>query len=174
MFVALGEAIGAAAGWVVVHWEPVKVWFAEMWQSVENAARKTLDWIAEKLGAVRELIDRIRHLGQNSPVTPPGTTPIDWITGDDPEKARKIADAIARTPLDGGEASGQGASLVSSAPPVGVRPPKTMVMQGDQVTMHVDARGNDPDAVRRQVADAMARHERSKQMRARSAFSDED
>ena len=174
MFVALGEAIGTAAGWVVVHWEPVKAWFAEMWQSVENAARKTLDWIAEKLGAVRELIDRIRHLGQNSPVTQPGTTPIDWITGDDQEKAHKIADAIARTPLASGEPSGQGASLVSPTAPVGVRPPKTVVMQGDQVTMHVDARGNDPDVVRRQVADAMARHERSKQVRARSAFSDED
>jgi len=174
MFVALGEAIGTAAGWVVVHWEPVKAWFAEMWQSVENAARKTLDWIAEKLGAVRELIDRIRHLGQSSPVMPPGTTPIDWITGDDQEKARKIADAIARTPLAGGEATGQGASLVNSVPPVGVRAAKTVVMHGDQVTMHVDARGNDPDAVRRQVADAMARHERSRQVRARSAFSDED
>ena|GEM_PF-442874 len=174
MFVALGEAIGTAAGWVVVHWEPVKAWFAEMWQSVENAAHKTLDWIAEKLGAVRELIDRIRHLGQSSPVTQPGTMPIDWITGDDQEKASKIADAIARTPMAGGEASGHGASLVSSVPSVGVRPPKTVVMQGDQVTMHVDARGNDPDAVRRQVADAMARHERNKQVRARSAFSDED
>lgn len=174
MFVALGEAIGTAAGWVAVHWEPVKAWFADMWQSVENAARNTLDWIAEKLGAVRELIDRIRHLGQSSPVTQPGTTPIDWITGDDQEKARKIADAIARTPLAGGEASGPGASLVNPASPVGLHPPKTVVMHGDQVTMHVDARGNDPEAVRRQVAEALARHERNKQVRARSAFSDED
>lgn len=173
MFVALGEAIGTAAGWVAVHWEPVKAWFSDMWQSVENAARKTLDWISEKLGAVRDLIDRIRNFG-SSPATQPGAVPIEWITGDDPEKARKIADAIARTPMAGGEATAPGTSLVNNAAPVGVRPPKTVVMQGDQVTMHVDARGNDPDSVKRQVADAMAQHERSKQVRARSAFSDED
>jgi len=172
MFVALGEAIGTAAGWVAVHWEPVKAWFTAMWQSVENAARKTLDWISTKLGAVRDLIERLRHLGQSSPTTQPGAAPLDWITGDDQEKARKIADAIGRTPLAGGEGSGTGPSVINSAAPVGVRTPKTVVLQGDQVTMHVDARGHDPAEIQRQVGRALARHERNKQIRARSAFSD--
>jgi len=42
------------------------------------------------------------------------------------------------------------------------------------VTLHVDARGHDPGAVERQVGQALARHERNKQIRARSAFSDGD
>jgi hypothetical protein len=171
MFVGLGEAIGTAAGWVVVQWEPVKAWFAEMWQSVENAARQTLDWISGKLEAVRALIERIRNFGQSSPVTQPGTVPLDWITGDDPEKGRKVAEAIGRTPLPGTEATGAGSSAISSVSPVGTRAPQ-VVMHGDQVAIHVDARGNDPVAVQRQVAQALDKHERSKRIRARSAFTD--
>jgi hypothetical protein len=79
-FVWLGEAIGTAAGWAVTQWEPVKTWFVDMWQTIENAARKTLDWISDKLQGVRDLIARIRSFG-SSPAAA-GGVPIEWIMPD--------------------------------------------------------------------------------------------
>ena len=175
MFVGLGEAIGTAAGWVVTHWEPVKSWFAEMWQSIEDAARKTLDWISEKLGAVREVIERIRRFGSTTPVATPGTVPIEWIMPpEESTRARKVADAIGRTPLPGTEASGTGPSAISNPPPVGTRTPVQVQMAGDTVHIPIDARGSDPHEVRRQVKQALAEHERDKQSRARGAYRDQD
>lgn len=164
-FVWLGEAIGTASGWVVTNWEPVKVWFVDMWQSVENAARRTLDWIADKLQGVRDLIVRIRNFG-NSP-SPAGGVPIEWIMPDDRERARQVADTIGRTPLPG-QAGTIGQRAINTAGPMGSR-----ATTGNTYQVHIDARGAEPSQVKRAVQDALNDHARAQRARANSAHSDE-
>ena len=165
-FVWLGEAIGTAAGWAVTHWEPVKAWFADMWQTIENAARKTLDWISDKLQGVRDLIARIRSMG-GSPATA-GGPPIEWIMPGDRERARQVADAIGRTPLpgQGSGTTGQGAINTTSA--MGAR-----AATGSTYQVHIDARGAEPTQVKRAVQDALNDHARAQRARANSSYSDE-
>jgi len=165
-FVWLGEAMGTAAGWAVTHWQPVKAWFVDMWQTIENAARKTLDWIAEKLQGVRDLIARIRSVG-NSP-TPAGGVPIEWIMPGDRERARQVAETIGRTPLPGQPGTtGQGA--INMASPMGIR-----TAAGNTYQVHIDARGAEPSQVKRAVQDALNDHARAQRVRANSAYHDED
>ena len=162
-FVGLGEAIGTAAGWVVTQWEPVKAWFVTMWQTVEDAARKTLEWIADKLQGVRDLIARMRSFG-NSPA-PAGGVPIEWIMPNDRERARQVADAIGRTPGHPG-ATGQGA--IQATDPMGAR-----TAAGNTYQVHIDARGAEPSQVKRAVQDALNDHARAQRARANSAYADE-
>lgn len=170
-----GEWSRVTQGWTTL-WSGVAGFWGELWNGIKATAAAALGWIESKIAVIRGVIDKLGEAWRKlrGDTAPAVGVPIDWITGDDPEKARKVADAIARTPLADSGSAGAGGGLVSALAPVGVRAPRTLVMQGDQVTLHVDARGNDPDAVQRQVAEAMARHERNKQVRARSAFSDED
>jgi len=165
-FVWLGEAIGTAASWAVTHWEPVKAWFVDMWQTIENAARKTLDWIADKLQGVRDLIARIRSFGA-SPATA-GGPPIEWIMPGDHERARQVADVIGRTPMAGQQASGTGQGAINTASPIGTR-----ATTGDSYQVHIDARGAEPTQVKRAVQDALNDHARAQRARANSAYSDE-
>ena len=165
-FVWLGEAIGTAAGWAVTQWEPVKAWFVDMWQTIENAARKTLDWISDKLQGVRDLIARIRGLG-NSPATA-GGAPIEWIMPGDRERARQVADTIGRTPMAGRDAAGTGQGAINSAGPMGAR-----ASAGSTYQVHIDARGAEPSQVKRAVQDALNDHARSQRARANSSYSDE-
>jgi hypothetical protein len=165
-FVWLGEAIGTAAGWAVSQWEPVKAWFVDMWQTIENAAHKTLDWIADKLQGVRDLIARIRSFG-NSPATA-GGAPIEWIMPDDRERARQVAETIGRTPMAGQQASGTGQGATSGAGPMGAR-----AAPGNTYQVHIDARGAEPSQVKRAVQDALNDHARSQRARANSRYADE-
>jgi len=165
-FVWLGEAIGTAAGWAVTHWEPVKAWFADMWQTIENAARKTLDWISDKLQGVRDLIARIRSLG-GSPATA-GGPPIAWIMPGDRERARQVADAIGRTPLPGQGSGATGQGAINAASAMGARS-----AAGNTYQVHIDARGAEPSQVKRAVQDALNDHSRAQRARAHSSYSDE-
>jgi phage-related tail protein len=160
-FVGLGEAIGTVAGWAVTQWAPVKSWFVDMWQTIGNAARKTLDWISDKLQGVRDLIARIRGMGGN-PATAAGP-PIDWIMPEDRERARQVADAIGRTPL-----SGQGGGAINHANVIGTR-----AAAGNTYQVHIDARGAEPSQVKRAVQDALNHHARAQQARANSRYADE-
>jgi len=164
-FVWLGEAMGTAAGWAVTHWEPVKGWFVDMWQTIENAARKTLDWIADKLQGVRDLIARIRSFG-NSPA-PAGGVPIEWIMPGDRERARQVAETIGRTPMSGQPGTtGQGA--INTASPMGTR-----TAAGNTYQVHIDARGAEPSQVKRAVQDALNDHARAQRARTNSRYVDE-
>jgi hypothetical protein len=165
-FVWLGEAIGKAAGLAVTHWEPVKAWFVEMWQTIENAARKTLDWISDKLQGVRDLIARIRGFG-NSPATA-GGVPIEWIMPSDRERARQVADRIGRTPMAGEQGSGTGQGAINTAGPMGARGTASHTYQ-----VHIDARGAEPSQVKRAVQDALNDHARAQRARANSRYADE-
>jgi phage-related tail protein len=165
-FVWLGEAIGTAAGWAVTQWAPVKAWFVALWQTIENAARKTLDGIADKLQGVRDLIARIRGLG-NSPA-PASGVPIEWIMPGDRERARQVAETIGRTPMAGRDAAGTGQGAINSAGPMGAR-----AGAGSTVHVHIDARGAEPSHVKRAVQDALNDHARSQRARAHSSYSDE-
>lgn len=162
-FVWLGEAIGTAAGWIVVHWDPVKAWFVDMWQTIENAARKTLDWIADKLQSVRDLIARIRGTAPAAA----GGVPIEWIMPNDRERARQVADAIGRTPLSGQSATGTGQGAINAASPMGAR------AAGNTYQVHIDARGSEPTQVKRAVRDALNDHARAQRARSNSSYSDE-
>jgi hypothetical protein len=164
-FVWIGEAIGTAAGFAVTHWAPVKAWFVEMWQTIENAARKTLDWISDKLQGVRDLIARIRGFGNAAPA---GGVPIEWIMPGDGERARQVADAIGRTPMAGQQASGTGQGAISAAGPMGARS-----AAGSTYQVHIDARGAEPSQVKRAVQDALNDHARAQRARANSHYSDE-
>lgn len=164
-FVGLGEAIGTAAGFAVTHWEPVKAWFVEMWQTIENAARKTLDWITDKLQGMRDLIARIRGFGNTAPA---GGVPIEWIMPGDRDRARQVADAIGRTPLAGQPASGTGHGAINTARPMGARG-----AAGNTYQVHIDARGAEPSQVKRAVQDALNDHARAQRARANSRYSDE-
>jgi hypothetical protein len=165
-FVWLGQAIGTVAAWAVTQWEPVKDWFVDMWQTIENAARKTLDWIADKLQGVRDLIARIRNLGGN-PATA-GGPPIEWIVPGDRERARQVADAIGRTPLAGRDASASGQPAITTNGPMGARP-----TAGNTYQVHIDARGSEPSQVKRAVQDALNDHARAQRARANSSYTDE-
>ena len=165
-FVGLGEAIGNAAGWVVTHWAPVKAWFVDLWQTIENAAHKTLDWIAEKLQSVRDLIARIRTLGNSG--APAGGVPIEWIMPGDRERARQVADTIGRTPLPGQGRAATGQGAISTASAMGAR-----AATGNTYQVHIDARGAEPAQVKRAVHDALNDHARAQRARANSAYSDE-
>jgi hypothetical protein len=165
-FVWLGEAIGTAAGWAVTQWEPVKAWFVDMWQTIENAARKTLDWISDKLQGMRDLIARIRSFG-SSPAAA-GGVPIEWIMPDDRERARQVAETIGRTPMAGQQASGTGQGAISGAGPMGAR-----AALGNSYQVHIDARGAEPSQVKRAVQDALNDHARAQRARANSRYADE-
>jgi len=162
----LGEAMGTAAGWAVTHWEPVKAWFVDMWQTIENAARKTLDWISEKLKGVRDLIARIRSIGANP--APAGGPPIEWIMPNDRERARQVADTIGRTPLPGHDSAATGQGAINTARPMGVR-----AAAGTTYQVHIDAHGAEPSQVKRAVQDALSDHARMQRARKNSAYSDE-
>lgn len=164
-FVWIGEATGTAAGFAVTHWEPVKAWFVDMWQTIENAARKTLDWISDKLQGVRDLIARIRGFGDTAPA---GGVPIEWIMPGDRERARQVADAIGRTPMAGQQASGTGQGAINTAGPMGARS-----ANGNTYQVHIDARGAEPSQVKRAVQDALNDHARAQRARATSSYSDE-
>jgi hypothetical protein len=166
MIVGLGEAMGTAAGWAVTQWEPVKAWFADMWQTIENTARKTLDWISEKLQGVRDLIARIRSVGASP--APAGGPPIEWIMPNDRERARQVAETIGRTPLPGQSSAATGQGAVNSVRPMGARP-----VSGATYQVHIDARGAEPSQVKRAVQDALNDHARALRARANSAYSDE-
>lgn len=165
-FVGLGEAIGTAAGFAVTHWAPVKAWFVDLWQTIEHAARKTLDGIADKLQGVRDLIARMRSFG-NSPA-PAGGVPIDWILPGDRERARQVAEAIGRTPMAGQQASGTGQGAITAAGPMGPRS-----TAGHTYQVHIDARGAEPSQVKRAVQDALNDHARAQRARANSRYTDE-
>jgi len=174
MFVALGEAIGNAAGWAVTHWQPVADWFGGLWDGIKQAAAVALDWINEKLDAVRSVIDQLaaawrRLHGDTAPAL--GTGSIDWITGSegDQARARRIADALARTPVSGGDGNG----VVGSPAPIAAAG-KPVQVAGDTVQIHIDARGQNPADTTDSVRQALQQHERDKAARARSAYSDED
>jgi hypothetical protein len=164
-FVWIGEAIGTVAGFAVTHWEPVKAWFVEMWQTIENAARKTLDWISDRLQGVRDLIARIRGLGNSAPA---GGVPIEWIMPGDGERARQVAEAISRTPMAGQQASGTGQGAINTAGPMGARD-----AAGSTYQVHIDARGAEPSQVKRAVQDALNDHARAQRARANSRYTDE-
>lgn len=166
MLVWLGQAMGIAAGWAVTHWEPVKAWFVDMWQTIENAARKTLDWISDKLQSVRDLIARIRSVG-NSPTTA-GGVPMEWIMPSDRERAHRVAETIGRTPMAGQQASGTGQGAITSA---GAMRPRATA--GNTYQVSIDARGAEPSQVKRAVQDALNDHVRAQRARTNSAYSDE-
>ncbi len=169
LFIGLGEAIGTAAGWVVTHWEPVKTWFTEMWQTVEGAARGALEWISTKLESVRQLIERIRNFGA-TPATA-GQVPIEWIMPGDTERARQVADLIGRTPMAGREGNGLGSSAVINNAPMGLRA-AAPAAAGD-TTITINAGDGDPQKIKRAVNDALDERDRQQRALRNSAYSDE-
>lgn len=160
-------------GWTTM-WTGVGSFWRDLWEGIKATGSAALGWIETKLGAIRGVIDKLtaawhKLRGDTAPVV---GAPIEWITGDDPEKARKVADAIGRTPLPGNTPSASGPSAINTPAPVSAQSGKAVVVQGDQVTMQVDARGTHPDEVKRQVKQALDEHERDKRVRMRSAFAD--
>lgn len=167
MFVALGEAIGNAAGWVVATWQQIPAYFANLWQGVKDAAASAMDWISAKVQAVRSVIERLYAMWQK--ITGQGGAtmgqPMDWIMPNDQDKARRIADAIARNPADGSAAPN--ASIV--------RPPRIAApAPGATYQVHVDARGMSPQEAQAAIAGALRDHERKTQAQQRSAYTDRD
>jgi len=166
MFVALGEAIGNAAGWVVTHWGPVGDFFAGIWRGVEDGARAAIGWIQEKVERVRGVLERLYAMWQKITGQAAVATgePLDWIMPGDSERARKIADSIARNPIGG---SGANASIVT---PRAIAAPSG----GDTYQVHVDARGMSRQEAQQAITDALRDHQRSNDAKKRSAYSDED
>jgi TP901 family phage tail tape measure protein len=174
MFVALGEGIGNAAGFVATHWGPVGAWFGQLWGGITAAARGALDWISQKLEGVRAIIDRLtaawRKLHGDT-TSPGGQQPIQWIMPGDVERAHKIAEAIGRTPLASG---GGGQGLIANQGSIKAGLGKQVHVAGDTVQVTVDARGMQPHEAKAAVRSALAEHERDKAARARSAYTDQD
>lgn len=166
MFVGLGEAIGDAAGWVVTTWSKIPGYFGNLWQGVKDAAGSAMEWISEKVQAVRSVIERLYAMWQK--ITGQGgatsAQPMDWIMPNDRDKARQIADTIARNPVDGGATTG----TVSRSPRIMAAAP------GNTYQVHVDARGMSPQEAQAAISGALRDHERSNQARQRSAYSDQD
>jgi uncharacterized membrane protein YebE (DUF533 family) len=160
-------------GWTTM-WTGVRAFWGDVWDGIKATASAALGWIETKIAVIRGVIDKLAAAWRKlrGDTAPAVGVPIEWITGDDQEKARKVAEAIARTPLPGGESAATGPSAVTNAPPIATRAPQQVVLHGDQVAIHVDARGSNPDDVTRRVKQALAEHERDKQVRARSAFND--
>jgi hypothetical protein len=160
-------------GWTTM-WTGVRAFWGDVWDGIKATASAALGWIETKIAVIRGVIDKLAAAWRKlrGDTAPAVGAPIEWITGDDQEKARKVAEAIARTPLPGGESAATGPSAVTNAPPIATRAPQQVVLHGDQVAIHVDARGSNPDDVTRRVKQALAEHERDKQVRARSAFND--
>jgi hypothetical protein len=171
-FVWVGEAIGNAAGFVVTSWEPVKAWFKDMWQSVEDAARGALEWISSKLQGVADLIQKIRNFGSDAVPAGAGNTPLRWITGSDTEYARQVADMIGRTPMPGALPTAAGNPAVTTNSPVSPGQTNGAANATYSPVFQIDARGSDPDQVHKAVRNAWREIQREQSARTRSAYSD--
>ncbi len=166
MFVKLGEAIGAAAGWVVTSWGPVSAFFANLWSGLRDAAATALEWIETKIQAVRAVIERLYAMWQKISGTAASPEPLQWIMPGDSDRARQISDAIARNPI--GSAGGSNASIVTPRA-IGTAPAAS-----NTYNVHVDARGMSRQEAQGAVEDALNNHQRKAEARKRSAYSDED
>jgi hypothetical protein len=163
-FVWLGEALGTAAGFVVISWDPVASFFVGLWDGVKSAASTALDWITEKIDAVRQVIERLQAMwARIRGEMPASATPIEWIMPEDHERAMRVRDAIARGPE---------AVAPTQAPIVAQTAASAPAPRVYNVT--VNANGLDEHAARRVAVGAIDDHERKQASRKRSAYADQD
>jgi hypothetical protein len=166
MFIGLGEAIGNAAGWVVVTWGKIGDFFTNLWAGIKGAAGTALEWIETKIQAVRSVIERLYAMWQKISGTATGPEPLQWIMPGDSDRARQISDAIARNPA--GSGGGANASIVST------KPIAAAAAGGDTYQVNVDARGMSHQEATMAVNNALDNHRRQVDVRKRSAYNDED
>jgi predicted nucleic acid-binding Zn-ribbon protein len=167
MFIGLGEAIGNAAGWVVVTWGQIGEFFTGLWHGIQDGATTAMDWIHEKIERVRGVIERLYAMWQRitGHAGAGAGEPLDWIMPGDSDKARRISDSIARNPM--GAKPGADASIVT---------PRAIAAGagGDTYHVQVDARGMSPQEAQQAINNALRDHQRSTEAKKRSAYSDED
>lgn len=167
MFVALGQAIGTAAGWAVTSWGPVSDYFMGLWAGIQNGAAAAMEWIHKKIEAVRAVIEQLYAMWQKitGQAGARAGEPLEWIMPGDGDRARQVADSIARNPM--GATPRANASIVT--------PPRIAAPAGgDTWQVHIDARGMTPKEAQQTITDALRDHQRAAAAKKRSAYNDED